>query len=100
MKRTVVVTEETTLEIDIPGDMVTPEALAEFSSLMFKVENPNDIMRHAAIRIALHGDVFIEGMGQAINLNREKTKDGAIEYKEIDYVMQAQIVYQKGEVEA
>lgn len=66
MKRTVQVVTTKDIEIDIPDDKLTPQALAEFSSYMWKVEKPEQLFQYAAAQVAAYGDTrFLEGLGIA-----------------------------------
>lgn len=64
MKKTVRVTIEKELEIDIPDEMLTPEHVAAFSQTMWEINGPDELFGHAARQIAYYGAHFVEGIGK------------------------------------
>jgi hypothetical protein len=66
MKRTVQVTITKEIEVDIPDDKLTPEALEEFSSYMWEVTEPHELFTYAAEQFAQYGTCFVEGLGQGV----------------------------------
>jgi len=63
MKKTVRVTIEKELEIDIPDEMLTPEHVEAFSKTMWEIEGPDELFGHVARQIAYYGAHFVEGIG-------------------------------------
>lgn len=63
MKKTVCVTITKEIEIDIPDDMLTEEAVKEFSSTVFKVRDNDELFHYAASYVARNDDSFVEGLG-------------------------------------
>lgn len=63
MKKTVLVTITKEIEVWIPDEMLTEDALLEFSSSMHKVEQIDDLFAHAASCIARFDENFVEGIG-------------------------------------
>lgn len=64
MKKTVRVTITKEIEIDIPDEMLTDDALEEFSSYMFQVDSVEEFFEHAGQYIARFDESFVEGIGQ------------------------------------
>lgn len=63
MKKTVIVTIEKEIELDIPDEMLTEESLKKFSSYMFPVDSVEDLFESAAQYIARFDQSFVEGIG-------------------------------------
>ena len=82
MKKTVRVTIEKEIEVEIPDSHLTPEYLVVFSETMWDVEEPDDLFRYAARHIAYYGDLFIEGLGE-VNGHYATTEPGDIVYREL-----------------
>ena len=66
MKKTVRVTITKEIEIDIPDEMLTDEALEEFSSYMFHVDSVEELFEHAGQYIARVYRDYVEGIGQVV----------------------------------
>ena len=64
MKKTVRVTITKEIEIDISDEMLTDDALEEFSSYMFQVDSVEELFEHAGQYIARFDESFVEGIGQ------------------------------------
>ena len=64
MKKTVRVTITKEIEIDIPDEMLTDEALEEFSSYMFHVDSVEELFEHSGQYIARVDRDYVEGIGQ------------------------------------
>lgn len=63
MKKTVIVTIEKEIEVDIPDEMLTEEHLEKFSSYMFPVDSVDDLFEHAGQYVARFDQSFVEGIG-------------------------------------
>ena len=63
MKKTVLVTITKEIEVCIPDEMLTEDALFDFISSMHKVEQIEDLFFHAASCIARFDQSFVEGIG-------------------------------------
>ena len=63
MKKTVIVTIEKEIELDIPDEMLTEEHLYKFSSHMFPVDSVEELFEHAAQYVARLDQSFVEGIG-------------------------------------
>ena len=63
MKKTVIVTIEKEIELDIPDEMLTEEHLEEFSSYMFPVDSVDDLFKHTGQCVARFDQSFVEGIG-------------------------------------
>ena len=63
MKKTVIVTIEKEIELDIPDELLTEEHLEKFSSYMFPVDSANDLFEHAGQYVARLDRSFVEGIG-------------------------------------
>lgn len=63
MKKTVIVTIEKEIELDIPDEMLTEESLKKFSSYMFPVDSVEDLFESAAQYVARFDQSFVEGIG-------------------------------------
>lgn len=79
MKKTVRVTIEKELEIDIPDELLTPEHVAAFSQSMWEIEGPDELFGHAARQIAYYGAHFVEGLGQC----GHTTPDATVLFREL-----------------
>ena len=66
MKKTVCVTITKEIEIDIPDEMLTDDALEEFSSYMFQVDSVEELFEHAGQYIARVDRDYVEGIGQVV----------------------------------
>ncbi len=64
MKKTVTVTIEKQIEIEIPDQLLTPEYIKEFSSIMWEVDEPEDLITYVARKVFEDDDYHIEGMGK------------------------------------
>lgn len=63
MKKTVSVTKTSCYEIDIPDNLLTPEEIKEFESMMWELYNPvEDLFKYAAT-LAADGHHYVEGLG-------------------------------------
>lgn len=63
MKKTVLVTITKEIEVDIPDEILTDEALEEFSSYMFHVDSVDELFKYAAGYVARFDRGFVEGIG-------------------------------------
>ena len=63
MKKTVIVTIEKEIELDIPDELLTDEYLKEFSSYMHPVDSLEDLFEHAGQYVARLDQSFVEGIG-------------------------------------
>lgn len=63
MKKTVIVTIEREIEVDIPDEMLTDEYLKEFSSYMHHVNSVEDLFEYAGHYVARFDQSFVEGIG-------------------------------------
>lgn len=63
MKKTILVTIEKELEIDIPDHMLTPEYRAEFENGLHKYQNDEHLFHFAAEMISQYGSGEYEGLG-------------------------------------
>ena len=63
MKKTVIVTIEKEIELDIPDELLTDECLKEFSSYMHPVDSLEDLFEHAGQCVARFDQSFVEGIG-------------------------------------
>lgn len=52
MKKTVIVTIEKEIEVEIPDELLTKEYMEEFSSYMFHTDSIDDLFEHAGQYIA------------------------------------------------
>lgn len=59
MKKTVIVTIEKEIELDIPDEMLTEESLKKFSP----VYSTEDLFEHAGQYVARFDQSFVEGIG-------------------------------------
>jgi len=64
MKKTVRVTIETEIEVDINDDDLTAEAVKEFQDGMFYIDGPDDLFKYAGTQFAQFGAIRIEGLGE------------------------------------
>lgn len=64
MKKTVLVTITKEIEVDIPDEMLTEDALLEFSSSMYKVNQIEDLFAHAAQYVVRIDRDYVEGIGK------------------------------------
>ena len=64
MKKTVCVTITKEIEIDIPDEMLTDDALEEFSSYMYSVDSVEELFEHAGQYVASLDMDFVEGIGK------------------------------------
>ena len=62
MKKTVIVTIEKEIELDIPDEMLTEEHLEEFSSYTFPVESVEELFERAGQYVARFDQSFVEGI--------------------------------------
>lgn len=63
MKKRVRVTYEKEMEIEIDDDLLTEEALKEFSEGMHHVNSADDIFKYAAAQCFDGQCIFVEGLG-------------------------------------
>lgn len=63
MKKTVIVTIEKEIEVEIPDEMLTEEHLKEFSAHIFPVDSIYDLFEHAGQYVARLDQSFVEGIG-------------------------------------
>lgn len=63
MKKTVIVTIEKEIEVDIPDEMLTDEYMEKFSSYMHPVDSVEDLFEHAGQYVARFDQSFVEGIG-------------------------------------
>ena len=63
VKKTVIVTIEKEIELDIPDEMLTEESLKKFSSYMSPVDSTEDLFEHAGQYVARIDQSFVEGIG-------------------------------------
>ena len=73
MKKTVIITIEKEIEVEIPDEMLTEEHLEKFSSYMFPVDSVEELFEHAAQYVARFDQSFVEGIGHVGILNFLKT---------------------------
>lgn len=64
MKKTVRVTITKEIEIDIPDEMLTPDDILNFSTMMYTAESVDELFEHAGQYIARFGQDFVEGIGK------------------------------------
>lgn len=64
MKKTVIVTIEKEIEVEIPDEMLTEEHLKEFSAHIFPVDSIYDLFEHAGQYVARLDQSFVEGIGK------------------------------------
>ena len=62
VKKTVIVTIEKEIDLDIPDELLTEEHLEEFSSYMFPVDSVEDLFEHAGQYVARLDQFFVEGI--------------------------------------
>ena len=55
IKRTILVTIEKEIEIELPADLATKESIAEWCNGLWKIESVDDIFKYAARMAAYHG---------------------------------------------
>ena len=65
MQKLITVTIESTIRVTIADEHLTAEGLAEFSACITSVGSPEDLFRHVAEQVAVHGPHFVEGVGVA-----------------------------------
>lgn len=63
MKKTVVVTITKEIEVDIPDEMLTEEAMQEFSQCIFNINTKDELFTYAASYVARFDSARIEGLG-------------------------------------
>lgn len=63
MKRLVEVTQRTIIDIDIPDELLTDEAIQEFSRTIFKVSGAEDLIKNAASYAVVYNTSHLEGLG-------------------------------------
>jgi hypothetical protein len=71
VKKTIEVTQTTTVEVDVPDEMLTPESLAEFSKFMFPIENSEQMLLHVAKQVVRHNISFVEGVGDVVFIEQD-----------------------------
>ena len=64
MKKTVIVTIEKEIELDIPDELLTDEYLKEFSSYIHPVDSLEDLFEHAGQYVARIDRDYVEGIGK------------------------------------
>ena len=62
MKKTVIVTIEKEIELDIPDEMLTDEYMEKFSSYMYPVDSVEDLFERAGQYVARFDQSFVEGI--------------------------------------
>lgn len=78
----VTITKEIRVEID--DAHLTPEALAEFSASIYKVDRPIDLFECAAQQIARFEPSFVEGIGTAVPYYSHTKDTAAVVWTEVD----------------
>lgn len=63
MKKIIIVTITKEIEVDIPDEMLTEEAMQEFSECIFHVREKDELFEYAASYVARFGYTFVEGLG-------------------------------------
>lgn len=64
MKKTVRVTITKEIEIDIPDEMLTDDAIMEFSSYMSHIDSVDELFEFAGQYVARLDMDFVEGIGE------------------------------------
>ncbi len=77
MKKTVRVTIEKEIEINLPDEVASEEFLNSFSEVMWPVDSVDDISEYVAKQITEYGNTFVEGVGKASSWD----SGAAIKYK-------------------
>jgi hypothetical protein len=93
MKKRVQVTIIKEIDVEIKDEQLTPEAIADFESYMFELEEdgPDGLLRFAAEHIArCGGDIFVEGIGQPAPFDRKG--DHVLRYEEVSEAVESEIV--------
>ena len=63
IKRTVRVTVERLIEIEIPANFSEPKYIADWCSGLWHIDSVDDILKHAAETASLHGCGEYDGLG-------------------------------------
>lgn len=96
MKKTVLVTIEKEIEIELAPEVLTQEFLTEFESYMFQLrgddleERQESLFKYAAKQIAEYEGCFIEGLGKPVNYLYGSP--GAVGYKKLEHWIDAEVV--------
>lgn len=81
MIKTVMVTIEKEIEVEIPDDLLTPEVLKLFSETMYPIEGADGLFEHFAIWVAQHGGGFVEGIGPVSEIyNFDRSPQGVARF--------------------
>lgn len=91
MERTFVVTNTKVIKVTVDDAAVSLEAIKEFSESIYKVECPDDLMRHAAEQVAAHGAIFVEGIGKARESWREDGTNIVIRFDVEDETVECEL---------
>lgn len=95
MKKTVRVTIEKEIEIDIDDALLTQGALAEFESYMFQLDSSDkvsDVFKYVATQVFEDDCMFVEGFGEARPDRYVKQTDTKIVFNVVDEERYAEIV--------
>jgi hypothetical protein len=84
MEQTFTVTVTKTVRVRIDDKHLTAAAVADFSSAIYKINGPDDLMKHAAQMVAQHEDHFVEGIGPAASIWQGETIGYKIEDERIE----------------
>lgn len=63
MKKTYTVTITKEVEVDVPDELLTDEAIQEFAKYMFPVTSKEELIEYAAQYVARWETDFVEGIG-------------------------------------
>ena len=63
MKKTMLVTITKEIEVEIPDEMLTEEAMQEFSQCIFHVNGESELFEYAASYVARFDRAYVEGIG-------------------------------------
>ncbi|WP_103018149.1 hypothetical protein [Alicycliphilus denitrificans] len=88
-KKTVLVTITKEIEVEIKNDMLTPEALAEFSKFFYEACSPDEMFANAAQQIARFEPSFVEGLGPCRPAHSKD--DAVVRYQEISEDVEAEV---------
>lgn len=92
MKKTLEVRITRQIEIEISDDLLTEEAMQEFSEGMWKVYHHNQLFEYAAVCCA-EGDSFVEGLGYAFTAYY--SKPSAVKYLVLSEEAESEILEKK-----
>ena len=83
MKKTVRVTIEKELEIQIPDHLLTQEHVDSFSKIMWEIDGPDGLFEHAGRQIAYYDDpIFVEGLGPCMTFASPEHSSDAIVFRQ------------------